>query len=265
MGLLYRKIAQHVPGLSVKLLQARLNESEEEYIRRTFFSAFYMSLGLVFVAFFFFQSPFVLVILPIVFPLMFLYFLNYVDVKIKKLSDGIAKEIIFAGRFLIIEIESGVPLYDALVSVAQNYPVIGIYLQEVVDKVNLGTPIEDALNEAINVVPSQNLRKMLWQLLNSMKTGSDVTRSLNVVIEQIVREQQIAVKEYGRKLNPMAMFYMMIAIIVPSLGTTMLVVLATFIGLHLSLTILLVITALIGLVQFMFLSMIKTLRPPMEL
>jgi hypothetical protein len=88
---------------------------------------------------------------------------------------------------------------------------------------------------------------------------------MNTVIEQIVREQQIEVKEYGRKLNPLAMFYMMAAIIIPSLGTTMLVVLSTFIGLNLSLTVLFVITGLIAFVQFMFLSIIRSMRPPMEI
>jgi hypothetical protein len=98
-----------------------------------------------------------------------------------------------------------------------------------------------------------------------MKTGADVADSLNSVIDQIVRQQQIDVKEYGRKLNPMAMFYMMVAVIVPSLGTTMIIVLSTFVGFSLPLPFLLVFAVLIGLVQFMFFAVIKSSRPPMEL
>ena len=60
------------------------------------------------------------------------------------------------------------------------------------------------------------------------------------------------------------MFYMMAAIIIPSLGTTMIVVIATFMGFKLSLLVLLLGTALITFVQFMFLSIIKSIRPPME-
>lgn len=265
MSVIYRKIAKRIPDLPLKLKQARLYETEEEYIKRIFFTAMYLTFGILFVAFFFVQNMFVFAAMPILFPLFFVYFLNYVDMKINKINNGINQEIVFAGRFLIIELESGVPMYQTFKNLGKNYPVIGQYFREIIERVDLGTGMEEALNQAIVTTPSPNLRKMLWQLLNSMKTGSNVTESLNVVIDQIVREQQIAVKEYGRKLNPLAMFYMMMAIIVPSLGTTMLVVLATFIGLKLSLGVLFVITGGIAFMQFMFLSIIKTIRPPMEL
>ena len=265
MTAIYRKIARRIPDLGLKLRQARLLETEEQYIKRIFFTALYLSFGILFVGFFFVQSPVVFLGLPIVFPIAFIYFLNYVDFKVQKVNNGINQEIVFAGRFLLIELESGVPMYTTFKNLSRNYEIIGRYFAEIIEKVDLGTTMEDALNEAIILTPSPNFRKMLWQILNSMKTGSDMTNSLNVVIDQIVREQQIAVKEYGRKLNPLAMFYMMAAIIIPSLGTTMLVVLATFIGLNLSLPVLFIITGMIAFVQFMFLSIIKTIRPPMEL
>ncbi|MBW2982868.1 type II secretion system F family protein [Candidatus Woesearchaeota archaeon] len=265
MNVIYRKIARRIPGLGLKLRQARLAETPEEYVKRIFFTALYLTLGILIIAYLFVLSPYVLVGFPILFPMLFAYMAGYVDVKVQKLNNAINQEIIFAGRFLLIELESGVPLYDTFKNLAKNYESIGKYFSEIVEKVDLGTEMEDAINEAIMLTPSPNFRKLLWQVLNSLKTGSDVTDSLNVVIDQIVREQQISVKEYGRKLNPIAMFYMMAAIIVPSLGTTMLIVMATFIGFQLSLPVLLVISGLIGFMQFMFLSIIKTMRPPMEL
>jgi hypothetical protein len=45
----------------------------------------------------------------------------------------------------------------------------------------------------------------------------------------------------------------------------MLVVLATFLGFSLSLTVLLIIAAMIGFFQFMFLGVIKSNRPPVDL
>ena len=129
----------------------------------------------------------------------------------------------------------------------------------------LGTALEDAINDVLLNSPSPTLRRILWQLLNSMKTGSDVAPALSSVIEQIVKEQDIAVKEYGKKLNPLAMFYMMIAVIAPSLGIVMLVVLATFVGFSLSLTVLLAIAGLIGFVQLMFMTIMKSSRPPISM
>ncbi|MEM4397894.1 MAG: hypothetical protein QW757_04700, partial [Candidatus Woesearchaeota archaeon] len=99
----------------------------------------------------------------------------------------------------------------------------------------------------------------------SLRTGSDVASPINTVVETLIKEQKIAVNEYARKLNPLAMFYMMIAIIMPSLGITMLTIVALFLGIKLELTILLTIAFLIGFIQFMFVAMINSIRPPVEL
>jgi archaeal flagellar protein FlaJ len=156
-------------------------------------------------------------------------------------------------------------MYRSFQNMGRNYETIGRYFNEVVQRVDLGTPMEEALNEAVQLAPSNDLRRLFWQILNSLKTGSEVGPALNNVVDQIVREQQISVKEYGRKLNPLAMFYMMVAIIIPSLGTIMLLVLGTFIGLQMGFLLFSIIVALNILVQFIFLSMIKAQRPPVDM
>ncbi|HHE36526.1 MAG TPA: hypothetical protein ENL16_01790 [Candidatus Woesearchaeota archaeon] len=261
----FKIIARRIPSLGLKLAQARLSESPEHYVKKTFSTALFLSFGLLIIAFTFIKKPGVFLFLPIIFVFAFFYFLRYVDVKIEKMKKQINQEIIFAGRFLIIELESGVPLYNAFINLSKNYEAVGSFFDEIVEKVNLGITMEEALNEAISTTPSPELRKLMWQVLNSMRTGADIADSLNAVIDQIVRQQQIEVKEYGRKLNPLAMFYMMMAVIVPSLGTTVLIVLSTFIGFQLPLSFLLVIAGLIGFIQFMFFAVIKSARPPMEI
>jgi flagellar protein FlaJ len=106
---------------------------------------------------------------------------------------------------------------------------------------------------------------VLWQILNSLRTGADISKSLSNILDQIAREQIIEVKEYGRKLNPLAMFFMVVAIILPSLGITMFIVLTTFISVNIDLAALLAIALVLGFIQFMFFSMIKSSRPAVEL
>jgi len=262
---IYKLLARQMPGLKLKLLQARMTDTPEYYVRKTVFTSFFLSFALLFVVFTFLPKPAVFLALPVAFPLVFFYFIGYVDLRIAKVKKEINKEIVFAGRFLIIELESGVPLYQAFQNLAKNYETIGTYFRELVERVDLGTSMEDALNELIAITPSPELRKLLWQVLNSIKTGSEVSDALTSVLDQIVREQQIAMKEYGRKLNPLAMFYMMIAIIVPSLGTIMLIVLTSFLGLNLSLVAYMILAGLIGFIQFMFLAVIRSSRPAMDL
>ncbi|MFH1770233.1 MAG: type II secretion system F family protein [archaeon] len=261
--LLYKWLTRLIPGLSIKLKEARMPDTDEQYMKKTWQSALYLTFGLLFVGFLFTKSFGTFLFFPIIFFFMFFYFSRFVDVKIEKIKQDIDKEILFAGRFLIIELESGVPMYNSFKNLSKNYVIIGPYFGEIVDKIDLGTSVEDALNEMIATVPSPNLTKLLWQVLNSIKTGSDVSNSLNVVLSQIAREQRITITEYGRKLNPLAMFYMMAAIIVPSLGITMLAVFASLMGLKIGLGFLMVLVLLLGFVQFMFLSIIKSSRPPM--
>ncbi len=268
---LYRIIAKHLTQLKFKLAQADIPDAPHLFIKKILLTSFMVSFG-VFVLFLlpilktFEISPvIVLVLFPVGFLLFFIYLLGYPDFKIRMREKAINTEIIFAVRFLIIEIESGVPIYNVLINVSKAYPEIGKYFKAIVDKINLGTSMEDALSDATELVPSNNLRKVFWQLLNSIRTGADIGTSLHATLNQIIREQKIEVEMYGRKLNPLAMFYMMIAVIMPSLGITMLIIFAVFMGLVLKLPFLLTIVGLLTFIQFMFYAVIKSSRPAVEL
>ena len=269
MNSIFQRIAKAFPALKGKLKQAGLDDRPENFIRKTFISAFFMTTGLVVFLFLVLAKLNVfkgvlLAISPAMFIFMFFYFIKSPDSIISRREKEISKEIVFAGRFIIIELESGVSLYKAMINLSKNYEFVGKYFKEIVDKVDLGTSMEDALNEAVEFVPSEGLRKILWQIINSIRTGSDTAKSLYSVIEQITKEQIIEVNKYGKKLNPLAMFYMIIAVILPSLGITMLIVLSSFIQFQLSLTILLALAGFLGFVQFMFIAMVKFSRPAVE-
>lgn len=261
----YKQLAKRFPTLKDSLKSAGIVDTPEEYVKKTFMTALMMAVGLTAVVLIVFQKLFVILVPFIVGPPIFLYLMKFVDVKIVQLQRKIDEEIVFAGRFLIIELHSGVPIHEAFETLAANYETVGVYFGDIVDKMYLGTALEDSINDVLLNSPSPTLRRILWQLLNSMKTGSDIAPALNSVIEQIVKEQEIAVKEYGKKLNPLAMFYMMLAVIAPSLGIVMLVVMATFVGFSLSLTILLAIAGMIGFVQLMFMTIMKSSRPPISM
>jgi len=262
----YKKIAGKIPDLSIKLQQAGMPDSEVEFVKRTFLSSFYMMTGIGVSAALLLSKVnvnvlFVIFAAPILFIMLFMYFIKFPDVKIMKIQREIDREIVYAGRFLIVELESGIPVYDAFKHVADNYPVTGKYFRNIIEDVDMGTTIDDALNRAVEMTPSQNFRRILWQIINSMTTGADIATSLNAVIEQIVREQRIELNEYGRKLNPLAMFYMIVAVILPSIGVTMFVILVSFLSIKLTFSTLLMIACLVGFIQFLFYTVVKSSRP----
>lgn len=269
LNTIFSRISKGVPGLKLKLKQAGMDEKSEDFVKKTFISAFYMTTGLVVTLFLVLAKFNVLkgiafVFVPIIFIVMFFYMFRLPDLKISKREKEVSKEIVFAGRFLIVELESGVPLYNAMVNLSKNFPIVGKYFKEITDKVDLGTSMEDALNEAVEFIPSNDLRKILWQIMNSIRTGADIAKSLYSVMDQVTKDQINEVNKYGKKLNPLAMFYMIIAVILPSLGVTMLIILSSFIKFQLSLTILIALSCFLGFIQFMFIALVKISRPAIE-
>jgi len=265
MASVYKILARQFPDLPFQLRQARIDETPEDYLRRAVTMGVFVAAALCLITFGFTKSVATLLLFPVLWGVGFFYFRNYAVARLARIRREVSKEIVFAGRFLIVELESGVPIYDAFANIAKQYPVLGKYFSEILRRVDLGTPMDEALNEAVQLAPTNDLRRIFWQVLNSLKTGSEVADALMNVFDQIVREQQIAVKEYGRKLNPLAMFYMMIAVIIPSLGTIMLIVLSTFLGLDLNILFFSVIIGLNVIVQLMFLAIIRAQRPPVDL
>ena len=154
LNTLFQRISKSFPTLKAKLKQAGMEDKPEDFIKKTFISAFYMTTGLVVTLFLVLAKLNVLkgmlfLIVPVIFFVMFFYMIRLPDVKISKKEKEISKEIIFAGRFIIIELESGVPLYNAMLNVSKNYEAIGRQFKEITNKVDLGTSMEDALNEAV--------------------------------------------------------------------------------------------------------------------
>ncbi|MCD4666476.1 type II secretion system F family protein [archaeon] len=265
--MLAKNIQKYFPHLKTRLIQAGMKETTPiRYIQNSLVSALIVDVAFVIIAFLFLLrmeiQPLTSIIIGIpLYLFLFFFFLNRLKVKINKRIKEIDQDIVFAGRFLLIELSAGVPLFSAMVNVARSYKRIGKHFEEIIKRVEVGIPIEEALSQVIDITPSANFRKMMWQVMNSLRTGSDVAKALDSIIDQIQREQLIQIRIYNKKLNPLVMFYLMIAVIVPSLGITIIALLSTLLGINLSLGSLLGIAIAIAFMQFLFYSIIKSSRP----
>jgi pilus assembly protein TadC len=108
-----------------------------------------------------------------------------------------------------------------------------------------------------------HFHRALWQISNGLKSGSDIGTVLKSVVENIAQEQRIAIKKYGSQLNPLTLVYMMVAVILPSLGITFLIVMSSFSGFAVSERMFIAILGMLALFQFMFIGVIKSRRPNM--
>ena len=262
-------IARLSPTLRLELMQGGFNLDEREYLSIAIFTSLF-TLLLVF-------APLAIVFLPlgiekalsIGFPVSlllalftFFYLKHYPKLVVHKKISDVEKNLLYALRHMFVHVKAGIPLFDTLVAVSSaNYGSVSSELRTAVKKINAGAPIESVLEELSLKTPSLYFRRAIWQLSNGIKSGSDVGSILKTIIDNISSEQKIAIRRYGSQLNPLTLVYMMIAVIIPSMGITFLMVLSSFSGASFSESTFWFILAFLVLFQFMFLGLIKSRRP----
>ena len=113
--------------------------------------------------------------------------------------------------------------------------------------------------------PSEKFGKILFHVNNSLRLGIDVAPPLNAVLEEITREQEIEIKRYGKKLNTLVIFYMLGAIVIPSIGMTIFIVLSSFINFSITASHFLAALFFIIIIELLFISLFKSIRPTVNL
>ncbi|GIU69502.1 MAG: hypothetical protein KatS3mg002_0738 [Candidatus Woesearchaeota archaeon] len=266
----YRVIASSFPDLKTKMRSAGILGTPELYVEQSFKGAFFLSLGFSILIFFLSLKFSVSLLLPFfvfIFLFTMFFFLNMkrVDVKIINRAREIDKDVLFAGRFLLVKLNSGKPLLNSIIDASNSYGVASKYFKEIVRDIELGTPMEQALENAYKSTPSKKFKKILFQISNSLKIGVDVTAPLEATLDEITQEQLLEIQRYGKKLNSIVMFYMLIAIVVPSLGITLFSIIASLVALNIDMGVFSFVLGLLFIVQIMFIAVFKSIRPNLNI
>jgi len=207
---------------------------------------------------------------PIIFiflaPVLFIFFVNYLMLyplqKIRISGKEVEKDVLFAVRDMIIALRGGVPLYNAIVSVTRGYGAASQEFAKIVNLVNLNVPLDQAIDQVVTASKSPSFRRIMLQASTTLKVGADITAAMQLTLEQITTERTIELRRYGQKLNAVAMFYMIIGVIFPSMLITVAIVLSTFVSIITFTPQLLMIAFIfIMFLQVIFLNMIRSMRP----
>jgi pilus assembly protein TadC len=210
-----------------------------------------------------------LALLPFAFIMFFFLLFNFEFLKLKgriiRRQKEIDREVLFAGQYLLIKLYSGKPLLNALIDTTKSYGVASKYIKEIVDDVDMGSSIEKALQNSMTYCPSEKFRRILFHINDALRLGIDVTKPLSAVLEEITKEQGIEIKRYGKKLNSLVIFYMLAAIVIPSIGMTIFIVISSFINFSISVNHFFIAIFFIVILELLFISMFKSIRPTMNL
>jgi flagellar protein FlaJ len=204
-------------------------------------------------------------LLIILFPLSFLYWIQLPKAMASKRRREIERDVLFAGYHVYISLKGGVPLFDALSGVAKgSYGEVSKEFEKIVNKVAIGVPIDKAAEDVIEYCPSPTLKRILIQLINAIRSGTDVAESLATVLNQLSKEQIIEIREYGQKLNPVVMFYLVLGVILPCLGATIGLLILSFGKLSVTFSQLLLFIPVIAIFQIIFITYAEIIRPVYE-
>ncbi len=235
------------------------------FVKKTLQLAAMFAVSTLVLLFFFFEIAdisllYLLLLLPFICIGYFFFFMMSPKNIINKRKRELDQEVLFAGRFLLVKVHSGRPLLNALIEGSQSYGIASKYFKEIVEDINLGTPIEKALDNAVKYSPSEKYRRILFQISTALKVGIDVSIPLSNAIDEITSEQLTEIQRYGKKLNSLALFYMLLAIVLPSIGMAIFVVVGGLLGLPIERNLFLVVTGALVIVQLIFVSIFKASR-----
>lgn len=273
----YRQIGEKLislfPGFDLSLKHAEINVDPKLYLGKAVVSSIFFCvttlltliiLNLVIVL----PENFIIfiILIPIFVLFMgFIYQVTYPKLIVSKRINDIESNLLFSLRHLLVEIRSGITLYDSFISLAQrDHGAISEEFKEITKKISVGIPETKALEEVMLKNPSTNFRRVLWQITNALQAGYDISDVLEDLVKELSAEHKTLIRMYGAQLNSFALIYMIFAIILPSIGICFLVILSFFSGFPISTGLLILILLVVIIFQFMFIGIVKSKRPKIE-
>lgn len=237
-----QKITDLYPSLEYYLDASGIEEEPQSYVVIGISNAFLLSLFLFFVlnSLSIFAGQFLqffgFALLGSVFFFIFtlFYWTTYPRVQALKRAQLIDRELVFALRDVSVEMDAGISFVDSLELLTEGYGVLSEEMTQVVKDIRLGTPVEEALEASMQRNASDLYQNAVLRIVNGLRSGADVPTLLSVVIDSLTEEMKVQVKQYGSEMNLWATLYLIIGIVLPSMGLSLIVMLSTFTGLVLT-------------------------------
>ncbi|OYT53562.1 MAG: hypothetical protein B6U72_05515 [Candidatus Altiarchaeales archaeon ex4484_2] len=257
------------PELEWKLRKARIDTSPEEYLAILIavpVSAFCATLVIMLPIFAVLVgqfNPLLVFGIPLLVAFYFVFYFFFAPNRIiNKNAALIDKDLGYMLRDMSVQLSAGIPLFNVLENISVGgYGECSKMADEIVDAIESGMSMTDALNDYGLISPSDYMRRILGQIANALKTGSDLSSALDIIGWSIQLDRENKIAQYGQELAIIGLMYMVLIIVMPSMGVTLFIILSNFFGIlvtsqHLYASALLV----VGMEMF-FISIIRSRRP----
>ncbi|MBW2971008.1 type II secretion system F family protein [Candidatus Woesearchaeota archaeon] len=188
--------------------------------------------------------------------------LNYPKIMAGKIAEQIDKNLVFAIKDLLMQVSSGVSLFNGMINVSMSdYGQVSKEFGKIVQLVNSGVPMDKALEVVAVRTKSDYLKRVVWQLINTLKAGSSLKAALRTIVKDLTIEQRSKIKDYASELNLWSLIYMLFAVAVPTIGAVMLVILSSFAGMGIGKGFFIAFICICFAIQYVMIGFIKARRP----
>jgi archaeal flagellar protein FlaJ len=230
-----RTISKIVFSLNYDLEKAEYKIDAENYAMASFLSAIIYSIIFTFIGFTFgivifrgLKTDVFLVAIGGALAGFFgalIFHLLFPKIKANQIAAQVDQELLFALRTMLIQLSSGVSLFETMKSISRsNYGQVSEEFRDVVRDINSGLSETKALEKLAFKTNSDILKKTIWQVITTIKSGGSVVNAMQSEVEELVGKQMETIKNYSASLNLWTLIYLIIAAAMPSLGVTFLVI-----------------------------------------
>ena len=158
-----------------------------------------------------------------------IFYLFYPKMMGKSIGTTIDRELIFAMRDMLIQISSGIPLFTVIENIgSSNYGFVSMEFKRVATNVKGGNPLLHELELMAIRTQSEYLKKISWQLVTAIRSGANLTSTLKSVVKVLVDYQFSISKSFNAELNFIILIFMLLSAVLPTIGTTVLVIFSVF-------------------------------------
>ncbi|MFH1521029.1 MAG: type II secretion system F family protein [Candidatus Micrarchaeota archaeon] len=194
--------------------------------------------------------------------LFFLLHLIYPRIMLKKIAAMENKDLLSALREIIMDVDSGIPLFDSMKNVAtSDYRYISIAFDGVIREIETGTSEVDALRHLALRTESEYTKRTVWQMVNALESGASMKNALSGLANALEAANYREIRDYSTNLNFMLLMYMLVAAVVPSLGVTFMVLLSAFGGLGVDVSTVGLLVGGSALLQIIMIGYMSSTRP----
>ena len=205
--------------LSISLSKADIDIDSSEYLKYAIFFSIIFGLVLSYLFLQFDQNLDILslfVLFVVFFLLALLIAKRIPDILAKARAAQIESDLPIAIRSIGIQLNMKVPFETAIENIAKSNYKCSREFKKVINMIDSGTPMPDALRQIAEKIDSQIVKKLVVQLIHVYLEGLDGTE-LKHSADELIHSQRFKFKEFSAKLNFLSLMFIAVSSIVPTM------------------------------------------------